>query len=249
MSSSCEKSRSLESLQLETFLELSSEMEFYSSHDSKKVTSIYDLHYPGLEGGSDGSTTDGLLNLSICSPGKDEESQLFEEFISLVVEKDPSGSCGYVPAVHSSPPEPGGLTPGVGGLHHSSSCGSLHQSSSCGSLHTLTSLTPDQENIQPAQKRIFYASVGLGVGGSRVQSLPRPKLSIKRENSLLRQQLQGQLSPVQYRRVQESCQCSLCGNILSAKCILKTCLKSDEVLCTHCGRELTTKCILGSCQL
>jgi hypothetical protein len=27
--------------------------------------------------------------------------------------------------------------------------------------------------------------------------------------------LQGQLSPVQYRRVQESCQCSLCGNILS----------------------------------
>ena len=30
-----------------------------------------------------------------------------------------------------------------------------------------------------------------------------------------------------------------------AKCILKTCLKSDEVLCTTCGRELTTKCILG----
>jgi hypothetical protein len=36
----------------------------------------------------------------------------------------------------------------------------LHQSSSCSSLYSLASHPPDQENIQPGQKRLLYASVG-----------------------------------------------------------------------------------------
>ena len=44
------------------------------------------------------------------------------------------------------------------------SSGQLHQSSSCGSLYTLGSLASsslaEQENIQPGQKRLLYASVG-----------------------------------------------------------------------------------------
>lgn len=230
--------------------ESSSDMEFYSQHDDKMMTSIYDLHYPCLEETGGSGNTDGFFDLSISSPSKDEdESQLFEEFISLVVDKasDQSGDCGYPAESPGSGLMPEATTP----FHQLTAAGGggLHQSSSCSSLYTLAGSPSDQENIQPGQKRLLYASVGLGVGGSRVQSLPRAKLNMKRENSLLRQQLQGQLSPVQYRRVQESCQCSLCGNVLSAKCILKTCLKSDEILCTNCGRELTTKCILGSCQL
>jgi hypothetical protein len=36
----------------------------------------------------------------------------------------------------------------------------LHQSSSCSSLYSLATNPPDQENIQPGQKRLLYASVG-----------------------------------------------------------------------------------------
>lgn len=240
-------------------LELSSEMEFYAQHEAKMMTSIYDLHYPAATeaaAGGGGGSTDGLLNLTIGTANKDEdESRLFEEFISLVVDKALDPPTGYGSQPSLLPQEPGSGSSNddscqqpMGGLHQSSSCSSLYSLGANSSSHHLHQ--QEQENIQPGQKRLLYASVGLGVGGSRVQTVGRSRLNMKRDNSLLRQQLQGQLSPVQYRRVQESsCQCSLCGNILSAKCILKTCLKSDEVLCTTCGRELTTKCILGSCTL
>lgn len=79
--------------------------------------------------------------------------------------------------------------------------------------------------------------------------------------SLLRQQLQGTLCTGQYNRragqLQHSQQqqqqqeasynCSKCRQPLTAKCILGTCLKSDEVLCPSCGQELTAKCLMDMC--
>eukprot|EP00088_Acartia_fossae_P057537 TRINITY_DN6712_c0_g1_i3.p1 TRINITY_DN6712_c0_g1~~TRINITY_DN6712_c0_g1_i3.p1 ORF type:complete len:644 (-),score=117.86 TRINITY_DN6712_c0_g1_i3:157-2088(-) len=99
-------------------------------------------------------------------------------------------------------------------------------------------------------------------GGGRVDTLPPPPgappkggssggvdtlaltTAIRPENSILRQQLQGKLS----NRYNETVSCRHCGKMLTVKCIMGTCLKSDEVLCQSCNMELTVKCILGSCK-
>jgi len=77
--------------------------------------------------------------------------------------------------------------------------------------------------------------------------LPRQFLTpppVRPENSILRQQLQGNLTT----RQNETVTCRKCNKMLTVKCIMGTCLKSDEVLCQSCNMELTVKCILGSCK-
>ena len=73
------------------------------------------------------------------------------------------------------------------------------------------------------------------------------------ESSLLRQQLQGTLCNSEYKRGTSHLQdtstynCTKCRQPLTAKCILGTCMKCDEVLCQRCGQELTAKCLMDMC--
>jgi hypothetical protein len=41
--------------------------------------------------------------------------------------------------------------------------------------------------------------------------------------------------------------CSRCGRELSSKCLMQTCIPTDETKCRRCGNELTTKCLLAMC--
>ena len=41
--------------------------------------------------------------------------------------------------------------------------------------------------------------------------------------------------------------CTRCGRELSSKCLMQTCIPTDETKCRRCGNELTTKCLLAMC--
>lgn len=46
---------------------------------------------------------------------------------------------------------------------------------------------------------------------------------------------------------QSNINCSRCGRELSSKCLMQTCIPTDETKCRRCGDELTTKCLLAMC--
>jgi DNA-directed RNA polymerase subunit RPC12/RpoP len=116
----------------------------------------------------------------------------------------------------------------------------------------------EQENIFPARTRRILSTSG----PPSFNTTCKPGFTPQKQNyqnntnisqggsdgSLLRQQLQGTLCSSQYKRGQEtSYNCNKCRKPLTAKCILGTCMKSDEVLCPRCGQELTAKCLMDMC--
>ena len=46
---------------------------------------------------------------------------------------------------------------------------------------------------------------------------------------------------------QSNINCTRCGRELSSKCLMQTCIPTDETKCRRCGNELTTKCLLAMC--
>jgi hypothetical protein len=41
--------------------------------------------------------------------------------------------------------------------------------------------------------------------------------------------------------------CNRCGNELTSRCLMQTCVRTDETSCRQCGKDLTAKCILAVC--
>ncbi|XP_023336755.1 uncharacterized protein LOC111707826 [Eurytemora carolleeae] len=91
--------------------------------------------------------------------------------------------------------------------------------------------TSAQYTLQPVLKQKPKPETGVWETGVQQRNT---------ERSLLRKHLQSKEGP-------SAAQCEKCGRTLTAKCIMETCNRPEEVICQICGVELTVKCILGSC--